>query len=162
MKRTIQLTLTEAEWAGLRARCAEFGMSRERILLQFIRDFTGAPCNGGSNECGLAQGWADLGLHMLGTPPKSKKAQDRRDRLMEAAYRAAQREEAEWRSRPPVGTGGTLPSGNGGDSNVAGDVGASKVAASIQQPANAVISAPVQRQVPLEPPHPDLTGTIAP
>lgn len=107
-------------------------MSRERILLQFIRDFTGAPCNGGSNERGLAEAWADLGLRMLGTPPESEKAKNRRDRLVEAAYQAARREETEWRSRLPVGTGGTSPSGNEGDRKVAGDVGSTPVAASIQ------------------------------
>lgn len=142
MNHTIQLTLTSAEWAGLQARCAQFGMSRERILLQFIRDFTGAPFNGGSNERGLAEGWADLGLRWLGNPPKTEKAMNRRDRLMEKAYREIERVEAEWRSRPPVVTGGSLPQGSEGDRKVAGDDGDSEVAASIQQPAEAVSSEP--------------------
>jgi hypothetical protein len=57
---------------------------------------------------------------------------------MEKAYREIERVEAEWRSRPPVVTGGSLPQGSEGDRKVAGDDGDSEVAASIQQPAEAV------------------------
>jgi hypothetical protein len=100
---TIQLTLTDTEWLALRARCAEWGMSREELLIRFIRDFTGAPRNGGSDEREFAERWAERSLTFRGNPPKTEKAIMRAYRLREQAHLtiAAENKKAadEWRSQ---------------------------------------------------------------
>ena len=136
MHHTIQLSLTPAEWAGLRSRCAEFGMSREDILIQFIRDFGSAPRNGGSNERDLALAWAELGLRTLGAPPRTERARQRADRLRDQAYRATQEADAELRSQPTIVTEGSSHQGIEGDRKVRCHDGGSQVGASIQHPAS--------------------------
>lgn len=103
MPHEIKLTLTDSEWLGLRARCAEWGMSREELLIRFIRDFTGAPRNGGSDERMFAEQWATRSLTFRGNPPKSEKAILRAYRLREEAWRAIDAENKkardEWMSQ---------------------------------------------------------------
>lgn len=92
MKTQITLNLTPAEAAGLRARCAEFGVSPEALLTRFICDLTGAPLNGGSDERDFATAWADRSL-WFGTPPKTVRAQQRLWRFQSDAWTASKQAE---------------------------------------------------------------------
>lgn len=94
MKTQITLNLTPAEAAGLRARCAEFGVSPEALLTRFICDLTGAPLNGGSDERDFAKAWADRSL-LFGIPPKTTRALHRWWRFQSDAWeRIKQAEDA--------------------------------------------------------------------
>lgn len=91
----LTITLTPAQAAGLRARCAEFGMSPEALISRFISDLTGAVGNGGSDERDYAAAWAERSL-TFGRRPTSQRSLERYWRIQEAAFAAIRAEEASY------------------------------------------------------------------
>lgn len=86
MKTILTHVLTPAQAAGLRARCAEFGVSPEELIARFIADLTDTAGTGGSDERRRVDEWADRSL-TFGARPATPRAIQRLWRFRDAAYR---------------------------------------------------------------------------
>ncbi|KAB2668771.1 MAG: hypothetical protein DVB31_06250 [Verrucomicrobia bacterium] len=93
----MNLRLSPAERAGLRAVAADFRTTPAALLLQFVRDLTGSNGNGGSDERDFADQWAMRSLRR-DVRPKTAAERARWERLEAKAQRLRDAELAAWRA----------------------------------------------------------------
>lgn len=93
----MNLRLSPAERAGLRAVTADFRTTPSALLLQFVWDLTGSNSNGGSDERDRAEDWATRNLWRDFTA-KTPAERACWERLEAKAQRLRNAELAEWRA----------------------------------------------------------------